>query len=228
MSMLVTALFLILWLAIGFFALRLVAKYYFHEPRRADAAAAAVVLAFAIGAIWPFSARFTGSEEPNTSPPDTAVITAPATAGGSAIAMHVTVPAACRSKSRSFVSSGAGSLDALAMGASGPEVIANGGEISRQGHYSVVGWAVDHTLGGPAKGVCLVVDGELDPHAASSYGGARPDVVAAYHNDRLLRSSFNIPIQPGLLSPGNHVIQVVAISADGSLAIIGGRSVSVR
>jgi hypothetical protein len=138
------------------------------------------------------------------------------------------IPGPCASRDRSFTNHGAGSLDVILTGA-GAAGIANGGELSTQGQYSIGGWAVDHTRDGPAKGVCLVVDGRLDPRAASAYGGARPDVVAAYHNDdRLLRSAYLIAIPPGLLSSGHHEIQVAAISADGSLAIIGERSIIVR
>ena len=139
-------------------------------------------------------------------------------------ATRVSVSAACTQKrDRPLASNGVGRLDAVVAGEAASQAVSNSGELSEQGQYAIVGWAVDPALNGPARGVCLVLDGRLDPRAASSFGGARPDVAAAYNNDRLLRSAYMIAISPDSLSPGRHEIQVAAISAEGSLATIGGR-----
>jgi hypothetical protein len=214
----VTGLFLLLWIAVGFFVLRYFGRKYFHEPRRADVAAIGVAVAFALGAIWPYSARF-----------GTTVGTAPSPASTTAQSVAALGPSAardtskaCRSIKLPFGKTPYGSIDVLRSDGKGAPsvVVADNGEMDRTEGYFVEGWVVEPDLSGPALGVCLVVDGKLDLHDRTYYGLSRPDVALGYHRDELNLSGYRVQISPGALPPGKHQIQVVTVTAPGSQGLL--------
>jgi len=84
--------------------------------------------------------------------------------------------------------------------------------------YEVYGWGKDRTGNGPARAVCLIVDGKVDDRATSLYGERRPDVAKVLSNPDLLLSGYLIKVPAGSISAGSHRIGVAVVSADGSIA----------
>lgn len=78
---------------------------------------------------------------------------------------------------------------------------------------NVVGWAADLARGEPVTAVYALVD---DLHLfRGRYGGARPDVAAELGRPHLHSAGFDVRIDAGALPIGDHLIRVVALSADG-------------
>ena len=91
------------------------------------------------------------------------------------------------------------------------------------------GWAGDASQAGPARAVCLVVDGRIETAAFAVYGAARPDVAAAVHNEALAPVAFMITVAVDRLGRGKHVIQAAAISKDGAVALLPNeRTITVK
>jgi hypothetical protein len=221
MGLSINVLFALLWCALGAFALRVVFGRFFAGRGRADVAAVAVVLAFAAGAFWPFSerlARVAPAPQPSEAP------LAPAAPAAAQLRDRSN---SCRTQAAAKPG-GVGSFDVLE--AAGTKVpIATGASISTAQALRVLGWAADRAAQAPATGVCLLVDGTVVPGERVRYGGARPDVVAAYHRDALLNSAFELDVPPGLLRPGQHTLRIAARSIDGAFWMVPGeRSVKVR
>jgi hypothetical protein len=84
--------------------------------------------------------------------------------------------------------------------------------------YEVYGWGKDRTQTGPARAVCLIVDGRVDDRVTSLYGERRPDVAKVMSNPDLLLSGYLIKIPAGSIPAGSHRIGVAVVSADGSIA----------
>lgn len=217
MGLVLTVFFLVLWAAVGFFLLRFLARRYFHEPRRADTAALAVVVAFAAGAMWPFSERFGGG----------ATLGQVADAVPTAVATPLPVPAvrpsprlvACKA-SPALLAGGTGFLDGMHEKTS-PTPILDGEIVPSRSTILVVGWAADREMNGPASGICLVVDGHIETKAKVARG-LRPDLVTGFHKEGLLWCGYFIEIGPGTLHTGHVRIEVAEVAPDGSVRLLKG------
>ena len=223
LSLLVNLLFVALWCCLGFFAVRHLANRYFHEPRRADTAAFCVVLAFAIGALWPFSSRLGFSPATNT------VVAAASNRANTAQLNPVArnVSAQCNSVTGLPLEAGFGSVDELETHSN--KAMPDGSRLAFGVPYMLRGWAADVSHESPALAVCLVVDGRVTRGAKSLYGAARPDVAAVSHIPALLPTGFRITIVPRLLVRGRHELEVATLSQHGIFMIIAGRwHVTVR
>lgn|GEM_PF-1794486 len=226
----VNVLFTVLWMVVGFFILRVVALRFFREPRRAEVAAAAVVVAFTAGALWPFSPRF----EPPSQAPVAAVQTpAPATpaspvapAGPAATAAASDFSSRCE-KRQLAAGDGTGSLDVL----SAPDgaVIPDGGTSPAGTMLVLRGWAVDKSGPRPAAAVCLLVDGRISTHAAVHLGGARPDVATALGTQAVVDSAFEVTFDPSALPRGKHRLAIAEGGTEGPLLQLpGARTVTFQ
>ncbi len=78
---------------------------------------------------------------------------------------------------------------------------------------SALGWAADLTHGQPCAAVYAIVD---DVHLfRGRYGRERADVAAELGQPQLRYTGYEIRIDAGTLTAGDHLIRVVALSADG-------------
>jgi hypothetical protein len=83
-----------------------------------------------------------------------------------------------------------------------------------EGPVRVAGWAADLANAQPCAGVCAIVD---DVHVfPGRYGAERPDVAAALGHPQLRHTGYEIRFDAGALGAGDHLIRVVALSADGA------------
>ncbi len=77
----------------------------------------------------------------------------------------------------------------------------------------VVGWAADLAQMQPSAAVYAIVD---EVHLfRGRYGLERPDVAAELAQPQLRHAGFEVRVDAGTLGAGDHVIRVVALSADG-------------
>jgi hypothetical protein len=225
MDDLVTLLFLTLWIIVAFFVLRYAGRRYFHEPRRADAAAAGIAVAFALGTLWPYAAR--PGRPPVSAPvpaaataaPAAQTVDAPVLGNGKPPGTH-DVSAMCRSARGPFGTGVDGSIDYLRPDAAHSTLVASGGSVDGKAQYLVEGWAAEAAAGRPALWVCLVIDGKIEARARVYFGVPRADLVSSFHHDELAPSGYTIAIGPRLLSRGTHLIQVVAKTAGGKLMML--------
>jgi hypothetical protein len=173
--------------------------------------------AFALGAVWPFSARLGATwAEPV---PVAAPVATPVPGLGSPPGTHE-VTAACRSVGGSLPSNAVGALDTLRSDTPTSVVVPTGGTIDRTTQYLIQGWAAAAGGTRPALGVCLIVDGRVQPKARAFYGASRPDVAEALHHDGALMTGYDIVIPVRLLTPGHHRIEVAVQSAAGEFAVL--------
>jgi hypothetical protein len=230
MESLVTLLFLILWVVVAYFVLRYFGQRYFHEPRRADVAAIGVAVAFALGVLWPYSARGTGpstttvpSTAAATGAPAQQTVTAEVLGAGAPPGAH-DVSATCASATGNFrQAANDGSIDDMRSDAHQSNVVANGGAIDRKAQYLVEGWAAEPAAARPALGVCLLIDGKVEKRAKPYFGLSRPDLETGFHHEELVPSGYLIVIPPGLIPRGNHRIEVLAHLASGKLLVLPAR-----
>lgn len=226
MDIVVTLLFLALWIVVAFFALRFVGMRYFHEPRRADVAALAVAVAFAAGTLWPFSARSGSQPAPNVQPLAVATSAAAQPAPAAEVLGSITPPgthdvsASCRSAKGSFRSTTDGSIDEVRKDAREGEIVADGGRLDHMAQYIVQGWAAEPAAVRPALAACLLVDGKVDSHSKPYFGTARPDLGTGFHHDELVPSGYVIVIPAGSLAQGKHRLEVLARLAGGKFVTL--------
>lgn len=205
----VNLLFLALWAVIGFFVLRYLGLRYFHESRRADVAALAVALAFAIGAIWPYSSRLGGTAA--TAPQQPAA--APAAQAAAPPATGHDTSAACATLRGPSEDKLYGAIDDIrpVVRTARATMVPDNGRLDHAQRYYVEGWAADATAEHPASGVCLLVDGKVAAKTISMYGFARPDVASGYHRDAMTLSGYRIEIPARMFSAGTHHLRVVVV-----------------
>ncbi len=77
---------------------------------------------------------------------------------------------------------------------------------------TVKGWAIDMAAQRPAGAVFVRIDGVR--HGLADYGGDRPDVSTALHNDAYRSSGFSIPIDTDTLSLGQHSLTIAVVRSD--------------
>jgi hypothetical protein len=230
MDTLVTLLFLCLWIVVAFFVLRYFGRRYFHEPRRADVAALAVAVAFAAGALWPFSTRIGGARgaPPQSTAAEPMIVNAVVIGTGNPPGARDTT-ALCRS-AKGLVGRVAapGSIDDVRSDEQQSATVAIGGQINSRVQYIVDGWASQRSLNRPASGVCLVVDGKLERHVRTYFGLLRPDLATGFHNDGIIPSGYLVIIPPGTLPAGKHRLQMASETAGGLSILPVERMVDVR
>lgn len=204
LSTLIFAFFALFWAVLGFFALRLLAQRYFHEPRRAAVFSAGVVIAFLAGSALPL-AGWTGGARGGTEDAVRASYAGP----------H-DVSATCRGANLSGTLKNLGNVDGIGEIRDGRQVAEPTGFVAdRTATLWLTGWAADVPGKVPARAVCLVVDGRLDQRAAAGYGAGRVDVATAYHVDALAATGFMVSIPVSDLSSGAHRVTVAAVLASG-------------
>lgn len=186
----------------------------------ASGVAATVALSFVFGLLS--SRAFFGSAPVTVAPAATA---APVAAGPPpTIGPHVTqgrnVSARCSRANAVQGTASAGWVDLITPNA-GKTHIPDGGTLDRRDVYWLNGWAAEPSMLRHAEGVCLVVDGHVEPRAVVYYGIPRPDVAAQW--SALDHAGFDIEITPHLLRPGPHRLQAVAGVADGRYYMLSGR-----
>lgn len=190
-------LFAALWIIVGFLALRFAGQAVFHEKFRADIAAIAIVLAFAIGAsLRPFPF---GSE---TAPLATTACYIPDEISGER------TPSAEPATGGNY----SGNIDSLSAGPDEPSAL------SFQDGCNIYanGWAADMSTKTPVSGIVFVIDSKRVINATSMYGAPRPDVVKAFGAAALLRTGFSHAVIPTRgIAAGPHTIQLGGLSSDG-------------
>jgi|GEM_PF-2274399 len=75
------------------------------------------------------------------------------------------------------------------------------GVVAANTTIDVSGWAVDEHEGVEAAGVLLLID---DDAVHGAYGLPRPDVAAAFKDERYAKSGFHVRIERGSLRRGPH------------------------
>lgn len=209
-------LFAILWLFVGFFAVRWLARRYFTQPRRATVFAAGVVAAFAAGALWPLGDH--GGQFQPTAASVPAAGSAPVGAAPPTTARNVS--SVCRkahlgqAKTRAVV-------DVV-------DLIHAGQLTTMPAHFAaepadtlfIAGWAVDPASPVPAAAVCLVIDGLLQPQATALYGATRADVAAALGSTNLTESGYNLQLPVRTMASGQHHVAIAVVLANGSVGVV--------
>lgn len=221
MDNVIAILFLILWIAVAFAVLRWIARWFFHEPLRAEVAALTVAVAFALGASWPYSARI-GNGAPTSSVhvarPVVASMSAPPRPPAGRLESSSACPRAIAQGKRGTTQYG--SIDQLSAASAADTNLPDGSEIDRSSYYVMQGWVADPSGEGPAKGACLIVDGKLDRRVKVYMGLLRPDVATGYHRVQLIPSGYEIIVPPDSLPVGSHRLQVAAITGAGNTQVV--------
>jgi len=104
-------------------------------------------------------------------------------------------------------------VDYVAETGESPELEAGIPSFGHDATFSIVGWAADHMRGEPAAAVYALVD---DVHLfRGRIGAERPDVAEQLDQPPLRYAGYEVRIDAGTLALGDHVICVIALSADG-------------
>lgn len=216
MKTIVTATLYLLWIAIGYLGLRQAGRRFFSGPYRAEVAAAAIVVAFALGISWPHA----NSAEVAGSPPPVAV--APAAPPPAAAARVTDVAKAC-AEARLSAAAGKGNVDAGAVVTGGTEVPAGPlPEVHKGDTFVLRGWAANSDLNAPTAAACIIMDGKVVVATTGVYGGNRPDVAAAFNSPSLVPTGFQLLVAASAIPLGRHRIQAAAVAADGTASVIAG------
>jgi len=214
-------LFTLLWIGVGYVALHWIARRYFTQPHRAAVFAATVALAFAAGALWPFSDR--GGR------PGTAIVSQPAAAPAQP---QVTLPKEARVDGSICRNAHAGGDKTRAViDFSG--LIRAGQDVAMPAHFAatrsdvlvVEGWAVNPDSAGTVSAVCLTIDNVIQPRAVGFYGLARPDVAAALGSSDFTKSGFRLQLPIRELSAGQHLIGIAVVSSSHTVGMIPGTAI---
>ena len=195
---------------------------YTPDPRFANGATAAVFAAFLVGL---YSARALLPVAP--APPAAAPALGSVLGTGTPPGLRDT-SGLCRSVNGSFGAAAPGSIDDLRSDEQQTSVVAEGGQVNARVQYVAEGWATESGMDRPAAGVCLVVDGKIEPRARSYFGLARPDIAAGYHHAEVGSSGYMLVIAPGTLSPGKHRIQAMSKLGSGFATLPAVRNVFVH
>jgi hypothetical protein len=218
LNMGISMLFLLLWIVVGFFALRWIAQRFFTERYRSDVFALAVVVAFAAGVLGPFEHR--------GAPAPAAPAVAPVAANVPPAQPPHDVQAACKAV-RSLSGTAMGSVDVVGIANDGKVAQQpNGFALARGASLGVVGWVGDAANKTPATGACLMIDGAVRPDAMVVYGNLRPDVATAYNTQAMAPTGYMLTLPAKSLKAGTHAVSVASVTANGAAAL--STSVNVR
>ena len=98
--------------------------------------------------------------------------------------------------------------------------------ISQSGTLKVSGWTVDSADGSPLTNVTVFIDGKSI--GAPNLGLMRPDIVAAFGDNRYLHAGFRLLYPAASLAVGQHTITVVATDSAGRSTTFGPRTITVQ
>ena len=216
MSSILHTSFVVIILIFTFVAIRQVGALFFKGPRRADAAAAFIVIAFGLGLL-------VGQRKEG--PGDAGAPVTAAASSGSALAGALApkprdVSMECVS-GRPPLGGGVGNVDSIAKQADA-KVLPWNQLLDPAIPYTLVGWAVAPSRKSVAVAACLIIDGHTLGGVVSQYGMSRPDVATSLNNDATRDSGFEITIPANALRAGTHNMQIAAKSSDGSLLVVTG------
>ena len=217
-SILLHASFIIIILIFAFVAIRQVGVLFFKGSRRADVAAAFIVIAFGLGLL--VGERKEGQGQGQAGAPVTAVVPIKPALVGALEPKSRDVSMECVS-GRPPLGGGVGNVDSIARQADS-KVLPWGQALDPAIPYAIVGWAVAPSRKSVAVAACLIIDGHTLGGVVSQYGTSRPDVATSLQNDATRDSGFAITIPANALRPGTHNMQIAAKSSDGSLLIVTG------
>ena len=219
-STLLHASFIIIILIFAFVAIRQVGALFFKGSRRADVAAAFIVIAFGLGLLVGERKEGQGQGQGQAGAPVTAVVPSKPALVGALEPTSRDVSMECVS-GRPPLGGGVGNVDSIARHADA-KVLPWGQALDPAIPYTIVGWAVAPSRKSVAVAACLIIDGHTLGGVASQYGTPRPDVATSLQNDATRDSGFAITIPANALRPGSHNMQIAAKSFDGSLLIVTG------
>ena len=216
MSSILHASFVVIILIFTFVAIRQVGALFFKGPRRADAAAAFIVIAFGLGLL--VGQRKEGPSDAGA--PVTAAASSGSALAGALAPKPRDVSIECVS-GRPPLGGGVGNVDSIAKQADA-KVLPWNQVLDPAIPYTLVGWAVAPSRKSVAVAACLIIDGHTLGGVASQYGMSRPDVATSLNNDATRDSGFEITIPANALRAGTHNMQIAAKSSDGSLLVVTG------
>ena len=216
MSSILHASFVVIILIFTFVAIRQVGALFFKGPRRADAAAAFIVIAFGLGLL--VGQRKQGPSDAGA--PVTAAASSGSALAGALAPKPRDVSMECVS-GRPPLGGGVGNVDSIAKTADA-KVLPWNQVLDSTIPYTLVGWAVAPSRKSVAVAACLIIDGHTLGGVASQYGTSRPDVATSLNNDATRDSGFAITIPANALRTGTHNMQIAAKSSDGSLLVVTG------
>jgi len=216
MSSILHASFVVIILIFTFVAIRQVGALFFKGPRRADAAAAFIVIAFGLGLL--VGQRKEGPSDAGA--PVTAAASSGSALAGALAPKPRDVSMECVS-GRPPLGGGVGNVDSIAKTADA-KVLPWNQVLDSTIPYTLVGWAVAPSRKSVAVAACLIIDGRTLGGVASQYGTSRPDVATSLNNDATRDSGFAITIPANALRAGTHNMQIAAKSSDGSLLVVTG------
>ena len=216
MSSILHASFVVIILIFTFVAIRQVGALFFKGPRRADAAAAFIVIAFGLGLL--VGQRKQGPSDAGA--PVTAAASSGSALAGALAPKPRDVSMECVS-GRPPLGGGVGNVDSIAKQADA-KVLPWNQVLDPAIPYTLVGWAVAPSRKSVAVAACLIIDGHTLGGVASQYGMSRPDVATSLNNDATRDSGFEITIPANALRAGTHSMQIAAKSSDGSLLVVTG------
>lgn len=115
--------------------------------------------------------------------------------------------------------SGSGFIDTVAwqLGGARPRVLVGGGNVPRDAHLEVSGWAADPvaSMPFPAEGLVAIVDGRsIVKNISVTYGLARPDVARMLGGDCGMHTGYSIDINMADVQPGSHALVLGAVRWD--------------
>lgn len=220
---------MLLWLLLAFVAVRVVGVRYLGDPVRATVTAAAVVVAFGLGTLWPYGRSqsapvVTAAPAAQPIPPptndhptvplssagtDVRSVCSSAVTGATDVAGHVDLAGVVRG--------------VVAEPKALPMMLHRGDQIV------FMGWATDVRGTALARAACLVIDGKVVRDALVRYRLPRPDIASAYKNDGLLDAGFQIVAPVASIPVGPHRISVAVVASNGSTgALSPAMSASVK
>jgi hypothetical protein len=229
----VNILFLTLWVVIGFFVFRYVGSRYFHEPHRADVAAAAVAVAVAVGALWPNSPRIEGTAQRisalDASPPANPPLNLKPFV---LKRMHLTNAEVQKLRPGTNAAI-VGSLDSLYTLRS-PVAVS---EYPIGATIYANGWVADYSLKEPVHGIVFVVDSKRIIDETPWFGTERADLAYMWSPDSKSAPVDSMPLayagfgaarlSAAVLGGGEHTIQAAGVSNDHRRYFLVGKPTSI-
>ena len=205
-------LFVLTWAVLGFEVIRSLMKLTGLSRPIAASTAAAVAIAYYLGATGPLACGGGSSGDSAPSAPATAPV--PATAARAV---------ACPVNAIVSAKPGLGSIDTVAVGSASAIPKSAVAVVPAGTDVHLVGWAA--LKAGPGATLCAIDNGRVIA-ISGSYGTYRPDVAAATAISADNATGFSITLKP---STGAHVITVGAVEADGrSIDTISGSTLAVN
>ena len=192
----------VLWAAIVYAVVALLAAPYTRHARWFAAASGLVVGLFAVGVIAQAPRPF-----------------AVADAGASAVATPLGRAVACPETPVPARGIAKGTVDTVAT--DDGRGVASRAVVGRTTALVFKGWASDTAHAHPLVGVCVLLDGQAPVQEMAIYGVARPDVAQAFHHNDLVGTGFDVRVRLLVVTPGSHAFTVVGVTDGGRVEPIG-------